>query len=136
MHGVSLAERRRNQGAKTSVGAYDMPCIIVETGFVDRSERSSDQMAKSSSHTWIVDVIEDGSASIEVDGRSVTPIPEWMLPVGVKEGDVLAVTHEREEGRSVLRIRVDAEAKKKAMERSVRQVSRKSKRDRGGDIQL
>ena len=93
-------------------------------------------MPKPSNHTWIVDVIEDGSVSIEVDGRSVTPIPQWMLPVGVKEGDVLAVTHEREEGRSVLSIRVDAEAKKKAMERSAQQVSQKSKRDRGGDIQL
>lgn len=93
-------------------------------------------MAKPSSHTWIVDVIEDGSASIEVDGRSVTPIPEWMLPLGVKEGDVLAVTHEREAGRSVLSIQVDPEAKKKAMDRSQQQVSRKPKGDRGGDIQL
>jgi len=69
-------------------------------------------MAKASNHRWVVDVIEDGSASIEVDGRSVTPIPEWMLPVGVREGDVLSVTHEREEGESVLAIRVDPEAKK------------------------
>lgn len=93
-------------------------------------------MAKTSSHTWIVDVIEDGSASIEVDGRSVTPVPEWMLPVGVREGDVLAVTHEREQGKSILSIRVDPEAKKKAMDRSASQVSRKSKDDHGGDIQL
>jgi hypothetical protein len=93
-------------------------------------------MTKTSSHTWIIDVIEDGSASIEVDGRSVTPIPEWMLPVGVKEGDVLAVSHERAEGKSILQIRVDPEAKKKAMDRSVQQVSRKPKKDKGGDIQL
>lgn len=93
-------------------------------------------MAKTSSHTWIVDVIEDGSASIEVDGRAVTPIPEWMLPLGTKEGDVLAVTHEREEGKSILGIRADPEARKRAMERSARQVSRRSKRDRGGDVQL
>lgn len=93
-------------------------------------------MSKPSSHTWIIDVIEDGSASIEVDGRSVTPIPQWMLPSGAKEGDVLAVTHEREEGKSVLAIRVDPEAKNKAMDRSVKQVSRKTKGDRGGDIQL
>ncbi len=93
-------------------------------------------MAKPSSHTWIVDVIEDGSASIEVDGRTVTPIPEWMLPVGVREGDVLAVKHEREQGKSILSIRVDSDAKKKAMDRSASQVSRKSKGDRGGDIQL
>ena len=29
-------------------------------------------MSKHSNHTWIVDVIEDGSATIEVDGRTVT----------------------------------------------------------------
>jgi len=93
-------------------------------------------MSKHSKHMWVVDVIEDGSASIEVDGRMVTPIPEWMLPEGVKEGDVLSVTHDRGEGKSSLVIEMDAEAKKKALEKSVRQVSRKSKNDRGGDIQL
>jgi hypothetical protein len=93
-------------------------------------------MSKSSKHIWIVDVIEDGSASIEVDGRTVTPIPEWMLPEGVKEGDVLAVTHDRRQGKSSLLIETDPEAKKKAMERSEKQVARKTRNDRGGDIQL
>jgi hypothetical protein len=93
-------------------------------------------MSKHSKHTWVVDVIEDGSASIEVDGRSVTPIPAWMLPEGVKEGDVLSVTHHRGQGKSDLLIETDPEAKRKALDRSARQVSRKSKRDRGGDIQL
>ena len=93
-------------------------------------------MSKHSKHTWIVDVIEDGSASIEVDGRSVTPIPQWMLPEGVKEGDVLSVTHDRREGKSALLIETDPEAKRKALGRSAKQVSRKSKNDRGGDISL
>jgi hypothetical protein len=93
-------------------------------------------MSKSSKHIWVVDVIEDGSASIEVDGRTVTPIPEWMLPEGVKEGDVLAVTHDRRQGKSSLLIETDPEAKKKAMERSEKQVARKTRNDRGGDIQL
>jgi len=93
-------------------------------------------MSKHSKHTWIVDVIEDGSASIEVDGRTITPIPEWMLPEGVREGDVLSVTHERKEGKSALVIENDPEAKRKALDRSERQVSRKTKNDRGGDIQL
>lgn len=93
-------------------------------------------MSKRSKHTWIVDVIEDGSASIEVDGRTVTAIPEWMLPEGVKEGDVLSVTHDRREGKSALLIETDPEARKKALDRSEKQVSRKSKNDRGGDIQL
>ena len=93
-------------------------------------------MGKHSKHTWIVDVIEEGSASIEVDGRSVTPVPVWMLPEGVKEGDVLSVTHERVQGKSALLIETDPEAKRKAMDRSAKQVSRKSKNDPGGDVQL
>lgn len=93
-------------------------------------------MNKHSKHTWIVDVIEDGSASIEVDGRSVTPIPQWILPEGVKEGDVLSVTHDRNEGKSALLIETDPDAKRKALDRSVKQVAKKSKNDRGGDISL
>jgi hypothetical protein len=93
-------------------------------------------MSKHSRHTWIVDVIEDGSASIEVDGRTVTPIPQWLLPAGVREGDVLSVTHDRGEGKSALLIETDPEAKKKALDRSAQQVGRKSKNDRGGDISL
>ena len=93
-------------------------------------------MTKHSKHIWVVDVIEDGSASIEVDGRSVTPIPAWLLPEGVKEGDVLSVVHDRGDGKSALVIESDPEAKKKALDQSAKQVSRKSKNDRGGDIKL
>jgi hypothetical protein len=93
-------------------------------------------MAKHSKHTWIVDVIEDGSASIEVDGRSVTPIPVWLLPEGVKEGDVLAVTHDRREGKSSLVIENDPEAKRKALDGSRKQVSKRDRNDRGGDVTL
>ena len=70
-------------------------------------------MGKHSKHTWVVDVIEDGSASIEVDGRTVTPIPQWMLPEGVREGDVLSVTHDRLEGKSELLIETDRSRRKK-----------------------
>jgi hypothetical protein len=93
-------------------------------------------MTKHSKHMWVVDVIEDGSASIEVDGRSVTPIPAWLLPEGVREGDVLSVTHDRGVGKSALVIETDPEAKKKALDRSAKQVSRKSKNDPGGHVQL
>ena len=93
-------------------------------------------MSKHSRHTWIVDVIEDGSASIEVDGRPVTPIPAWLLPEGVREGDVLSVTHDRGEVKSAIIIETDPDAKKKALDKSAKQVSRKSKNDGGGDIHL
>ena len=72
----------------------------------------------------------------EVDGRSVTPIPAWLLPEGVREGDVLSVTHDRGEGKSALVIETDPEAKEKALDRSAKQVSRKSKNDPGGNVQL
>lgn len=75
-------------------------------------------MSKHSKHIWVVKVIEDGSASIEVDGRTVTPIPQWMLPEGVREGDVLSVTHDRREGKSELLIETNPDAKRKALDRS------------------
>jgi len=70
-------------------------------------------MNKTSKHIWIVDVIEDGAASIEVDGRTVTPIPQWILPASAREGDILSVTHERKEGKSMLLIETDRDAKRK-----------------------
>jgi hypothetical protein len=69
-------------------------------------------MSKTSKHIWIVDVIEDGAASIEVDGRTVTPIPQWILPESAKEGDVFSVTHEKKEGKSTLLIETNPGAKK------------------------
>ncbi|HWL38711.1 MAG TPA: DUF3006 domain-containing protein [Gemmatimonadaceae bacterium] len=93
-------------------------------------------MAKRSKHTWVVDVIEDGSASVEIDGRMVTPVPAWMLPDGVHEGDVLSVTHTKREAKSSLVIEVDPAAKQELLAKSEEQVSRKGKNDRGGHIKL
>jgi hypothetical protein len=93
-------------------------------------------MNRKSKHTWVVDVVEDGSASIEIDGRVVTPMPAWMLPEGAREGDVLSVTHTRKEGKSSLVIEVDSEAKEKALARSAKQVGRKGKSDSRGNIKL
>src|SRR3954471_23411753 len=102
-----------------------MPCANPQKAQWKRSRETA--MKKHSTHTWIVDVIEEGSASIEVDGRTVTPVPKWILPEGVKEGDVLSVTHDRAEGKSALLIETDPEGKRKALDRSAQQVSRKSK---------
>jgi len=41
--------------------------------------------------TWAVDQIDNGIASIEVDGGTMISIPRAMLPKGAKEGDVLRV---------------------------------------------
>ena len=59
-------------------------------------------MNKRSKHKWVVEVVEDGSASVEIDGRIVTPVPAWMLPDGAREGDVMSVTHTKKDGKSSL----------------------------------
>lgn len=41
--------------------------------------------------TWVIDQIENGVASIEVDGKTMITLPRAILPRGVKEGDVLRV---------------------------------------------
>jgi hypothetical protein len=92
---------------------------------------------KNEHHSWTVDVIEEGSAAIEVDGRQITPIPRWMLPEAAKEGDVLAVTHERSRERSLLTIEIDREATREALRRSRKQVAENPSRgDKGGDVTL
>ena len=41
--------------------------------------------------TWVIDQIENGIASIEVDGGTTISIPRALLPKVAKEGDVLRV---------------------------------------------
>jgi KTSC domain-containing protein len=48
-----------------------------------------------SSHTWIVDVIDGDSAAIQVDGREVTSLPRWLLPADAAVNDLLRVSHFR-----------------------------------------
>ena len=92
----------------------------------------------SSRHRWVVDGIEEHTARVEVDGDKVVNLPSWILPEGVKDGDVLDVEHERKRGGSRLTIVTDRSATKEASAKSAAQVRRtegKSK-DPGGDITL
>ena len=45
-----------------------------------------------STSIWVIDQIESGVASVEVDGQTTISYPRSSLPKGVKEGDVLRVT--------------------------------------------
>ncbi|HTE45711.1 MAG TPA: DUF3006 domain-containing protein [Gemmatimonadaceae bacterium] len=91
-------------------------------------------------HRWVVDSIEEFVASIEVDGAKMITVPLSMLPDSVRQGDVLAVCHERPSGgkRSVLTIEIDEAATKDALAKSAAQVAKHRKRsnDAGGDITL
>jgi hypothetical protein len=73
-------------------------------------------------HTWVVDVLDDDAAAVEVDGRRITPIPRWLLPADARDGDVLRVTHARSGTRSTLSIEVDRVATQMAYRRSAEQM--------------
>jgi DUF3006 family protein len=91
-------------------------------------------------HQWVVDSIEEGIASVEVDGGRMITVPLSALPAGTREGHVLRVQREQSgDGvRSTLTIELDAAATQRALEESARQVAKtaKQKKDPGGDIVL
>jgi len=93
-----------------------------------------------SEHQWVIDSIEEFVASIEVDGKTMIQLPQWLLPDAARDGHVLAVRHERPTRgkRSVLTIEIDEPATKKALDQSAAQVNkhRKQPNDPGGDIVL
>jgi hypothetical protein len=91
---------------------------------------------KHSKHTWIVDVIQEGSAAVEIDGKQVTSVPHWILPEGAKEGDVFSVTHERQRGRSVIEIVEDVRERRRLLDISERQLATRDPKDPGGNIAL
>jgi hypothetical protein len=86
-------------------------------------------MSPNRAQRWVVDALEENSASIEVEGGAMIHIPQALLPSGAREGDVLRVT-----------IEVDAAATKQALDASAAQVKKardaSAKRDPGGDITL
>jgi DUF3006 family protein len=93
-----------------------------------------------STHRWVIDEIEENAASIEVDGDEMITMPRWLLPDGARQGDVLAVRHDRptKGRRSALTIEVDADATNQALAESAAQVKKGTERrnDPGGNITL
>ncbi|MDQ6717681.1 MAG: DUF3006 domain-containing protein [Gemmatimonadota bacterium] len=100
----------------------------------------SDPVRKQEIHSWAIDSIEEHVASVEVDGKAMIQLPQWMLPPAAKEGEVLSVAHEiSADGRkSTLAVELDVEATRKAQARSVQTPAKtgKEKVDLGGDIKL
>jgi len=91
-------------------------------------------------HQWVVDSIEEGTASVEVDGGRMITVPLSTLPPGTREGQVLRVLREHsvDGTRSTLVIELDAAATQRALEESARQVEKSARQtnDAGGDIVL
>ena len=130
---AELAYERREDAVLGSPLAED-----IEPGEVDppiRVARSRDAEVRESRHTWVVDVMDEDAAAIEVDGRRITPIPRWVLPADARDGDVLRVTHARSGSHSTLSIEVDRDATRNALERSAQQL-RDAPAGGSGDVDL
>jgi len=87
-------------------------------------------------HRWIVDVLDTHSATVEVDGERVVALPRWLLPAEAREGDVLAVRHEREGHESRLVVALDPAATEAAIEASRAQLASAPTDPSTGDITL
>ena len=97
-------------------------------------------MRSSPEQRWVVDRIEEERAAVEVDGERVVTVPVWLLPRGVREGDVLRVRREYEAGRAVLTVETDDAEQGRRMARSAAQTegvrAKSRKHDRPGDVTL
>lgn len=82
-----------------------------------------------STQQWVIDLIEEGSASIELPDGTMVSLPATVLPNGARGGQILRVT-----------IELDPDATRRALDASKAQVEKGSrasrKRDPGGDIVL
>jgi hypothetical protein len=99
-------------------------------------------MTRRTSHRWAIDAIEEGMARIEEDGGRMITVPAYLLPAGVREGQVLQVSSVPGEDRGTLVVTVaaDEEATSESLAKSkatmARAMAQSRKRDRGGDVAL
>jgi len=131
---AEIADERREDAILGPPLAEDVSLSIMDERSIDRSDETG-ASDRPSRHVWVVDVIEDDSAAIEVDGREVTPIPRWLLPSNARDGDVLRVTHARSGSRSTISIEVDRGRNRLALDRSANQI-REIPAEGQGDVNL
>jgi hypothetical protein len=99
-------------------------------------------MTRRASHRWTVDGMEEGMARIEEDGERMITVPVYLLPAGVREGQVLRVTPApgEEKGTLIVTVAADDAATAESLAKSKATVSRamaqSRKRDPGGDVAL
>jgi len=133
---IDLAEMAHERREDALLGAPLAEQLSLETMERAVPLGSADRVAlHGAPHTWIIDVMDEDSAAVQVDGRQITPLPRWLLPADAHEGDVLRVTHARSAGRSTLWIEVDRSATRQALQRSADQVGEAPPSDTG-DIDL
>lgn len=132
---VDLADLAHERREDSLLGPPLAEQISGITDVASAGERPQYAEIRGSRHTWVVDVIEEDAAAVEVDGRRVTPIPRWLLPSDAKDGDVLRVTHARSGSRSTVSIELDHHATRVAYQRSADQL-RDAPPQGTGDVDL
>ena len=106
-----------------------------------RPAHASASRGATTRHTWAIDKLEEGTASIEHDGDRMFNVPRSLIPRDAREGDVLDVlittSAENRDEIVAVDVRVDRDATTAATAASAAQVKRASRgRDPGGDIAL
>jgi hypothetical protein len=98
-------------------------------------------MTRRAAHRWAVDGIEDGMARLEEDGERMITVPVYLLPAGVREGQILQVTSAPGgKGTLVVTVAADEAATAESLAKSkatmARAMAQSRKRDAGGDVAL
>ena len=96
---AEMANERREDAILGAPLAEQVPIAIS-----DEREPTNEQNVRGSRHTWLIDVLDEDSVAVEIDGRQITPLPRWLLPTDAHDGDVLRVIHERSGTRSTISI--------------------------------
>jgi KTSC domain-containing protein len=102
---IDLAELANERREDAILGAPLAEHVSIAMS--DERERADEPHARGSRHTWLIDVLDEDSVAVEIDGRQITPLPRWLLPIDARDGDVLRVVHERSGTRSTISIEVD-----------------------------
>ena len=87
-------------------------------------------------HRLIVDRVEGDLVVVELEDGRTLDLPRWMLPPGLREGDVIAARVAQDDGGSRLEMKVDAEETGRRRTSAKEMVERLATRDPGGDIVL
>ncbi len=88
-------------------------------------------------HRLVIDRFEGDLVVVEVDGDRFLDLPRWLLPAGVREGEVvMARAALGENGERRLELWGDRAATEAARAEAEAVLARLRKRDPGGDLTL
>lgn len=94
-------------------------------------------MTEAEPHRLVVDRFEGDLVVVEVDGDRFLDLPRWLLPSGLREGDVVTAQVEGGEGgERRVTFSLDRAATEAARQEAQALLTRLRRRDPGGDIQL